>query len=393
MNFSARTNWNLDEHEFAIAVRERRASGRELLDLTVSNPTQCGFRYDDASLLAPLSDPLSFRYEPDSLGMLSARKAVSTYYRDAGADVPPERICLTTSTSEAYSFLFRLLCDPGDEVLVAQPSYPLFDYIARLDDVQLRHYPLLYDPNADASSTHGWSIDLHSLETVFTDRTRALVVVHPNNPTGNYASHSERQAIVAMCARRGVALIVDEVFIDYPTGSAEPGFAFGESRCLTFVLSGISKVCGLPQMKASWIAAAGPHTVVQQAMGRLEVIADTFLSMNAPIQSALPGWLSGRMNLQQQIRDRMVVNLFTLDERLHGTAAQRLSMQGGWTAILRVPRTVGSHPFSLAALNSGVLVQPGDFYGLGKGRIVLSLLTPPDIWRAGLNLLPIDQAP
>jgi aspartate/methionine/tyrosine aminotransferase len=390
MNFSERTNWNLAENELAAAMRERRAAGRELFDLTLSNPTSCGFAYDETMLLAPLANAAALRYEPDPLGMIAARKAVAGYYRDAGAMVSIERLCLTTSTSEAYSFLFRLLCNAGDEVLVARPSYPLFDYIARLDDVQLREYPLLYDPNADVASGHGWTIDLHALVAAITGKTRAVILVHPNNPTGNFASQAEREALEAICTQRGLALIVDEVFLDYPIGEAQRSFATAESRCLTFVLSGLSKVCGLPQMKASWIAACGPPSIVREAMERIEIIADTFLSMNAPVQFALADWLATRHALQQQIRERMNANLAVLDDRLRGTSAQRFAMQGGWTAVLRVPRTVDGKEFAEAALDCGVLVQPGEFYGLDEGRAVISLLTPPEIWGSGLKLLPID---
>jgi aspartate/methionine/tyrosine aminotransferase len=390
MNFSERTNWNLAENELAAAVRERRAAGRELFDLTLSNPTSCGFADDETMLLAPLANAAALRYEPDPLGMIPARKAVAGYYRDAGAMVSIERLCLTTSTSEAYSFLFRLLCNAGDEVLVARPSYPLFDYIARLDDVQLREYPLLYDPNADVASGHGWTIDLHALVAAITGKTRAVILVHPNNPTGNFASQAEREALEAICTQRGLALIVDEVFLDYPIGEAQRSFATAESRCLTFVLSGLSKVCGLPQMKASWIAACGPPSIVREAMERIEIIADTFLSMNAPVQFALADWLATRHALQQQIRERMNANLAVLDDRLRGTSAQRFAMQGGWTAVLRVPRTVDGKEFAEAALDCGVLVQPGEFYGLDEGRAVISLLTPPEIWGSGLKLLPID---
>ena len=390
MNFSERTNWNLAENELTAAIRERRASGFELFDLTVSNPTHCGFDYEDAALLAPLADPESLNYEPDPLGMISAREAVARYYSDAGASIPLDRICLTTSTSEAYSFLFRLLCNAGDEVLVASPSYPLFDYIARLDNVRLREYPLLYDPNADLISGEGWSIDLHALEAAITGRTRAIILVHPNNPTGNFASQQERAKLEALCASHGLALIVDEVFLDYAIGSAQPSFATAESGCLTFVLSGISKVCGLPQMKASWIATCGPASLVHAAMQRIEIIADTFLSMNAPVQHALPIWLATRHALQQQIRERMRANLALLDSRLQETSIQRLALQAGWTAVLRIPRTVGGREFVAAALDRGVLVQPGEFYGLGDARAVVSLLTPPAILTAGLSLLPTD---
>jgi aspartate/methionine/tyrosine aminotransferase len=386
MNFSKRTSWNLAENELTTQARLRRATGQELLDLTISNPTECGFRYETAALLAPLADPAALRYTPEPFGMASAREAVALYYRDHGATIEPSDICLATSTSEAYSYLFRLLCDPGDEVLAARPSYPLFDFIAQLDDVVLREYPLHYDPNADRE--HGWSINLPALESAITPRTRAILVVHPNNPTGNFISAPERAALQTLCAERGLALIVDEVFLDYVICAAPPcSFAAGESPCLTFVLSGLSKVCALPQMKASWIAAAGPVPLRRTALSRLEVIADTFLSMNAPIQTALPQWLAQRSSIQRQIHERVTANLTMLDARLHCSSAQRLAMQGGWTAVLRVSR-VGD--FALDALERGVLVQPGELYGLPAGRAVLSLLTPPNVWARGLALLPID---
>jgi alanine-synthesizing transaminase len=390
MTFSKRTSWNLTENDLTNAIRARRAAGLPLLDLTVSNPTTCGLAYDQAMLLAPLNNAAALNYEPEPLGMLSAREAASLYYRDHAAIVPVDRLCLTTSTSEAYSFLFRLLCDPGDEVLVARPSYPLFDYIAQLDDVTLREYPLLYDPNSDSTSGHGWMIDLNALASSITRRTRAIIVVHPNNPTGNFASPAEREALESTCLNHNLALIVDEVFLDYPIGDRQPSFATGEPQCLTFVLSGISKICGLPQMKASWIATCGPAALVHDAMQRIEIIADTFLSMNAPVQFALPAWLSTRHSLLRQIIQRMTENLAALDERLRGTSAQRLAMQAGWTAVLRVPRTVQGKDFTAAALDCGVLLQPGHFYGLGEGRAVLSLLTQAEIWAAGLKLLPID---
>jgi len=380
MRFSERTAWELGENAFAAKLREARASGCELFDLTVSNPTACGFAYDERALLSPLAEPPALLYEPEPLGMISARKAVAAYYGDAGATVPVEHLCLTTSTSEAYSYLFRLLCDPGDEVLVASPTYPLFDYIARLDDVRLVEYPLLYD--------HGWLIDLHALAAAMTDRTRAIIVVHPNNPTGHFCSAAEREALQRLCAERGLALIVDEVFLDYALpGVAAQSFAADPGAELTFVLSGLSKVCALPQMKCSWIAATGQKAEVSAAMERLEIIADTFLSMNAPVQHALPSWLAGRHSMQRQIRARMTENIAALDAAIAGTACQRLEMDGGWTVVLRVPRTVDGVEFCEHALIRGVVLQPGEFYGLPPGRAVLSLLTPPEVWRAGLARL------
>jgi len=392
MKFSARTNWELEENTLATRLRERRARGEEVLDLTASNPTACDLVYDREALLSPLAAPAALDYEPQPFGLESARSAVAEYYRDHEADVPVQRICLTTSTSEAYSFLFRLLCDPGDEVLVARPSYPLFEFIARLDSVILREYPLLYDPGASASSPHAWTIDFEELREAITERTRAIVVVHPNNPTGNYASDAERNALERLCAERHLALIVDEVFLDYPAAAeGKPRtFATGDGPALCFVLSGLSKVCALPQMKLSWIVTRGPKDLVEPALARLEVAADTFLSVNTPTQVALRSWLQRRATMQEQILKRVRTNLATLDARLRGTKADRLAVEGGWTAVLRVPREVAGQSFAEAALDRGVLVQPGEFYGLPEGRAVVSLLSRTEIWERGLALLPID---
>jgi aspartate/methionine/tyrosine aminotransferase len=392
MRFSARTGWELGENALTAKLRERRARGEDVLDLTASNPTACGFVYEPEALLSPLVAPAALDYDPQPLGLERARSAVSQYYRDHGADVPVEHICLTTSTSEAYSYLFRLLCDPGDEVLIARPSYPLFDFIARLDSVVLREYPLQYDPGASAASAHVWTIDFEALRAVINERTRAIVVVHPNNPTGNYASDSEHEELERLCAKHELALIVDEVFLDYAIRS-DAGlktFASGDGPALCFVLSGLSKVCALPQMKLSWIAARGPENALRDAIARLEVVADTFLSVNAPTQAALPEWLNGRNRLQDQIRERVQRNLAALDARLRGTHADRLALEGGWTAVLRIPRDVEGQPFAEAALDRGVLVQPGEFYGLPDGRAVVSLLSLPEVWDRGLKLLPID---
>lgn len=397
MRFSARTGWELGENALAVSLRERRARGDEVLDLTVSNPTACGFAYEREALLSPLAVPAALEYEPEPFGLASARAAVAEYYREHGADVPVEHICLTTSTSEAYSYLFRLLCDPGDEVLVARPSYPLFEFIARLDSVILREYPLHFDPGASAdprasaTSAHAWTIDFEALRAAITERTRAIVVVHPNNPTGNYASDSEREELQRLCAERGIALIVDEVFLDYGTRSDAVHRTFADSgEALCFVLSGLSKVCALPQMKLSWVVARGPGELLEPALARLEVVADTFLSVNAPTQAALPKWLRGRNFLQEQIRARVTSNLEKLDARLRRTHADRLAAEGGWTAVLRVPREVDGQAFAHVALDRGVLVQPGEFYGLPNGRAVVSLLCPAEVWERGLALLPID---
>ena len=282
--FSARTGWDVGESGFAAAIREARAAGRRLVDLTVSNPTVCGFEYDAEAILAPLANAGALIYDPDTRGMRSAREAVAGYYGDHGAGVDADAVVLTTSTSEGYGYLFRLLCDAGDEVLVAQPSYPLFDFLADLEDVRLRAYPLFYD--------NGWWIDFAELEKRIGPKTKAIVVVHPNNPTGHATGAAERERLQEICLRHGLALILDEVFLDYPLGEERlTSFAVGPHPVLTFCLSGMSKIAGLPQMKVAWILGLGPERVQREAMGRLEVIADTFLSVNAPVQGALPGWL------------------------------------------------------------------------------------------------------
>lgn len=387
LTFSERTRWTREENSLAIELQARRNGGEPVIDLTTSNPTVCGFIYEE-DILAPLQDKRAFRYAGESFGLSTAREAVSQYYAERGAPAEAGCICLTANTSEAYSFLFKLLCNAGDEVLVASPSYPLFDYLAQLDHVALRTYPLHYDPNADA--TLGWSIDMEALKAAVGPRTRAIILVHPNNPTGHFVATKERLALEAICVRHKLALIVDEVFLDYAfEGSDAKSFAAGTPTCLTFILSGLSKVCALPQMKLSWILAKGPRQVLNEAVARLEIVADSFLSVNMPVQVATPAWLAGRRMIQTQILQRMQKNLVTLDGYLVGTQAQRLEMQAGWTTVVRVPRTVGGVPFANAALKVGVLVQPGELYGLPDGRIVLSLISPSDEWDKGLALLSI----
>ncbi len=381
--FSSRTSWDVGESSYAAAVREARSSGRRIYDLTVSNPTRCGFSYDAEALLRLLTNPEALVYDPDPRGILTAREAVAHYYADHGAAVSASDLILTTSTSEGYSFLFRLLCDPGDEVLVAQPSYPLFDFLADLDDVRLRPYPLFYD--------HGWWIDLAELERAITPRTRAIIVVHPNNPTGHWASPGERELLEALCARHGLALIIDEVFLDYPLRNSPSArsFACGGHPALTFVLSGLSKIAGLPQMKAAWIASLGPESLKAEALGRLEVVADTFLSMNAPVQLALSAWLAGRGAIQSQILARAQTNLATLRqiaERSPGRL-QLLETDAGWSAVLNLPSCVGEPACAERLIRErGVIVHPGGFYGMAEpSRVVVSLIVPPDGFESSIR--------
>lgn len=381
-HFSKRTSWDTSESSYANAIRKLRASGNPVYDLTLSNPTRCGFGYDAKKLLGSLVDSRGLVYDPNPRGMVSARDSVSLYYGDHKANVSVDNLLLTTSTSESYSFLFRLLCDSGDEVLVAQPSYPLFDFLADLDDVRLRPYPLFYD--------HGWWIDFAELERAITPRTRAILVVHPNNPTGHWTETNEREQLEELCLRHGLALIVDEVFLDFPLSApAARSFACGPHPALTFVLSGLSKIVGLPQMKVAWIATLGPEKLRAEALARLEVVADTFLSVNAPVQLALPSWLADRATIQGQILDRARANLATLTQISESSPdrLQLLKVDAGWSAVLSLPSCVGERNCAeRLARERGVLVHPGAFYALAEAqRVVVSLIGPTEIFTQGIR--------
>lgn len=386
--FSTRTNWNLETTRYAQVLDSMRAAKTSFIDLTVSNPTVCGFDYDSSGILHALSEPECLRYDPDPRGLLLAREAVAQYYAAAAARVAPERIFLTASTSEAYGHLFRLHCDPGSEVLIAEPSYPLFEYLAGMDDVRLISYPLFYD--------YGWQLDVATLESRITPRTRAVAVVHPNNPTGHSVSVRDRAALERICLEHGLVLIVDEVFLDYPVeksgarGASEQlrSFASGDHPVLTYVLRGLSKVAALPQMKLAWIAGFGPEDAVEEALARLEMIADTFLSVNTPIQYALPFLLEGRGAIQQQIRVRVRKNLEELDRQLHGAPTiSRLKVEAGWCIVLRVPALESGEALVARLLEQRhVAVHPGYFYGFdGDGWIVVSLLLPDAEFARGVK--------
>jgi aspartate/methionine/tyrosine aminotransferase len=378
MRFSGRTNWNTEESELARAHRLRTQAGLPIADLTASNPTRCGFTYPP-SLLQALADPRALDYEPQPKGSLAARQAVSDYYAGHGVALHPSQLLLTTSTSEAYSFLFRLLCDPGDEILIAQPGYPLFDFLAALDDVRLKAAPLVYD--------QGWQIDAEAIRRAITPRTRGLVIVHPNNPTGHFTKPWEAAELARLCREFSLSLIVDEVFLDYGFGQPASSFASGLESVPVFVVSGMSKIAGLPQMKAAWIAVTGPAQ--PEALDRLDVIADTFLSMNAPVQCALPAWLEERAGIQNQIRNRVAANLAELDRQLlRAPAAQRLKLEGGWYAVLRIPALEPDEATVLALLERGVWVHPGYFFGMAEsGWLVVSLLAPEAEFSTGVTVL------
>jgi alanine-synthesizing transaminase len=381
--FSKRTAWDVSESSIAAAVREARASGRRLWDLTMSNPTRCGFCYEMDALLPPLVNERALVYDPDPRGLASAREAVARYYGGHGAKVGADDLVLATSTSESYSYLFRLLCDPGDEVLVAQPSYPLFEFLADLDDVRLKPYPLFYD--------QGWWIDEAELERAIGPKTRAVLVVHPNNPTGHWTGLAERARLEAICRQHQLALIVDEVFLDYPLkeSAGARSFACGEHPVLTFVLSGLSKIAGLPQMKAAWIATFGREPEKAEALGRLEVIADTFLSMNAPVQLAMAEWIAGSGKTQGQILERAQGNLSLL-EKIAAEEPGRLKVlkvEAGWSAVVALPACVGERDCAEGLLReTGVIVHPGAFYGMAEpNRVVVSLIGPAEEFEEGIR--------
>jgi alanine-synthesizing transaminase len=375
--FARRTSWNLATNRYSEALEAHRRAGRELLDLAASNPTNIGLHYREGELLRALTNREALRYDPQPKGLLAAREAIAAYYAEHAAKISPDDLILTTSTSEAYSFLFRLLCDPGDAVLVPTPSYPLFDFLADIQDVKLFPYELVYD--------HGWQIEVMSLFNAVDRaqaagaRCRAVLAVNPNNPTGSYLKPREQELLNNVCAENEMAIIADEVFLDYSLTARSPLTFASNDDTLTFTLSGLSKIAGLPQMKVAWIAASGPPALKQDALARLDVIADTYLSMNAPLQLALPAMLDERETIQPQLLERVRTNLAELDSQLSGQKlCQRLEVEGGWYAILRVPARGSDEDLAIALLEQeNVLIQPGHFYDFAAdGHLVVSLITP-----------------
>lgn len=378
--FSERTNWKLKTNNYTRALEEMRASGESLIDLTVSNPTECGLQYDSAAILEAFQNPQALNYQPEAKGLLTAREAVARYHReDHGELVDPESLLLTTSTSEAYSYVFRLLCNAYDEILVPKPSYPLFDFIADLQDVTLRPYSLQY--------AHGWFIDFDSLARALTPRTRAVLLVHPNNPTGSYVKSEEVLRLNALCREKDLALIVDEVFLDYALdGQARKSFV-GNRDALTFTLSGLSKIAALPQMKVAWVATTGPESLVRPALQRLEIVADTYLSLSSPTQWAIPQLLEQRRLLQPQIWKRVRENWRALQSMVTGKGPwQVLQTEGGWYAVLRVSTDRTDEDLTIEMMRKArTLVHPGHFYDFaGDGHLVVSLIVRQEDFRLGM---------
>ena len=382
--FSRRLSWSLSSNRLARLLAEKRQAGTEILDLTESNPTRAGFDYSAQQILPGLNDSRSLVYKPEPLGLRSAREAVARYYARRGQDVPPERLTLTASTSEAYSFLFKLLGNPGDGVLVPRPSYPLFDYLASVESIEADSYSLVYDGT--------WSVDLETIRRKIGPRTRALLLVHPNNPTGSYVKRAERDALTAICREHGLALIVDEVFSDYPLHE-DPGRVpsfVGDSGVLTFVLSGLSKIAALPQMKLAWICTGGPEDLQGEAQQRLEQLGDLFLSVGAPVQHAAGRFLELAPAMQGGIRARLIENDRLLRKALRPESPlEALRTEGGWYAVIRCPDVRSSEEWALALLASDdTLLHPGYLFDFpSEAYLVVSLLADSEIFAEGIDRL------
>jgi alanine-synthesizing transaminase len=379
--FASRTNWNLKPNPLAEALERHKSSGRRLLDLSASNPTDCGFKYDAPAIMRSLCAPASLQYRPDPKGLKSARQAVSDYYAERGKRVAIDDLILTASTSEAYSFIFRLLCNSDDELLIPTPGYPLFDFLADVNDVKLTRYPLFYD--------HGWHIDMHTLKQAITPRTRGIIVVHSNNPTGHFTKPAEVTELNQICSARqmAMAIIADEVFLDFALGTAQESFVTNNDA-LTFTMSGISKIAGLPQMKFAWLVVSGPEIEKREALARLEMIADTYLSLNAPIQLAAPVLLRQRVVFQQQLMARVRANLGELDAQLAKKQdVSRLAVEGGWYAVIRIPATRSDEELAIELLEKQeVYLHPGHFYDFPRdGYLVVSLITPTQDFSEGMR--------
>ena len=363
---SRRSNWDAAVNRLTLAKQERRRRGEEILDLTVSNPTQAGIDYPLDELSAAMARASRAPYDPQPLGIPTAREVAAAHIGCDAADV-----VITASTSEAYSFLFKLLCDPGDSVLTPTPSYPLLEHLASLELIEMRAFPLAF---------HGrWELDPSRVRTALTPKTRALVVINPNNPTGSYVRAAEQEGLAAL----GLPIISDEVFFDYHFSGER--LTFVRDDVLTFTLGGLSKSAGLPHYKLGWIRVAGPQAQRRRAIDALEMIADNFLSVSAPVQAALPDLLRLGAVVRERIRARTRENLDHLRGALPRSASV-LPVEGGWTAVARVPRITSDEDLAIDLLGRGVLVQPGYFFDFERdGYIVVSLLVPPDVFAEGVK--------
>ncbi len=383
--FAKRTDWPTEQTRLSLRLKQLRREQAAILDLTESNPTRCGFVYDEEAIRKALGQPGVMGYDPDPRGIQTARAAVCRYYEERGTPIPIDRVILTASSSEAYTYCFRLLCEAGDEILVPKPSYPLFDYLADLTDVTPVPYHLVYD--------HGWQIDFAALRKLITPRTKAILTVSPNNPTGQLLTIKERDALIRLALMNDLALICDEVFLDYVWDEAKRPYAQTiDSRCLclTFAISGLSKISALPQMKLGWVTIRGPVGPDAAAAARLEVMADTYLSVSTPTQLAASTLIEQRKLVQPQVRERIVENLDFLDAKLSGrTPVSRLRSDGGWYAVLRVPASLTDEEWAIFLLETaGVHVHPGSLFGFeNEGYLVISLILEHQDFREAVGRL------
>ena len=377
--FSSRTQWKFNTNKISELLESLKQHDVDVIDLTVSNPTQCGLLFP-GKILSSLGQGENSFYEPSAQGLLKAREAVCRYYDEKGLDVHPDQVFLTASSSESYSLLFRLLLDPDEHCLFPQPSYPLFDFLIQLNDVNKDCYALKYDK--------GWEIDVDQLSSRFGARTRACVLVNPNNPTGTYVGGQALKANIRLCREQQTAIISDEVFFDYSWNKENHQSLVAHQENLTFVLGGVSKALALPQMKLSWVVVGGPKNLVKEASQRLEIICDTYLSVNTPAQNALSAWLMARADIQARILERIKLNRTRLEKQIFSNpACELLQAQGGWYAVLRLSEEIVEEDFVLELLKEDqVSVHPGYFYDFNEGgHVVLSLLTPPACFQEGIG--------
>ncbi len=384
--FSDRSNWNLSPNSLSVLLQDKKSRGVDILDLTVSNPTRIGLDYDSDEILAAISQPQSMTYEPDPRGLVQAREAIAKYYKDRGERVDLDAIFLTASTSEAYSVLFKLLGNPGDEILIPKPGYPLLSYLVCFEGLHALSYPLRYDDRK------GWSIDMDVLQALINPKTKAIVLVNPNNPTGSYVSRQELAELYAVCREYDLALITDEVFSDF-NATEKPvriQTAVNHSNPLTFVLNGLSKMVGLPQVKLGWIVVSGDPDLSKAALSRLEMMLDFYLSTSTPVQHAAKRLFHQRQVIQGQMFSRIASNSRFLEAQLARTSNIRsLTREGGWYAVIEIFDEVSDEDRVLQLLDrDNTLAHPGYFYEFHReGFLVVSLLTPCDIFSNGITRL------
>ncbi len=380
--FSSRTDWDLQPSALFSLLQQKRKIGEDVVDLTESNPTHCGFTFLSDLSLEPNIFRRSAKYEPNPKGLLAARQTIAGWYAAQGTTVDPERIVLTASTSEAYSFLLRLLCNPAESVAIPKPGYPLFEYLCQINDVDCGRYRLLYDGE--------WHLDVQALFESLTPNSSALILVHPNNPTGSFLKVDELKHVLEKVKERGIPLIVDEVFHSYgfTDDDRRAGTFAGTESMLTFTVDGLSKLAGLPQMKLAWIVVSGPREVVEKALARLEVISDTYLSVSTPVQEALDALMRHQAATQKQILSRVVTNYATL----RGAFGQKSPVsvchcEGGWYAILRLPATRSDEMWAVDLLQeANVLVHPGRLFQFDQGAyLVVSLLPRLEVFSEGVG--------